>query len=479
MLATSLMGQHRFVEARSVAERLVALDSADRPARAMLGEIQLELGAYEDARRTFGMLLTVRSDLAVAPRYARWEELRGRPAEARRLLREARDEASRRHGMPAAPSPGSTGASATWRCAKAGCGEAEKELEAGLAVAPDDHRLLDALARAAAARGRWREAIELGERAIAKTLDPATLGLLYQVYAASGDSAKAEEYYRAMSVAVLGQPATFHRQWGLLLLDRGREVPDRARARRARRSRTGATYTAGICWPGRSTGRAPTPRRATRCAHALALGTRDAMLFYHAGMIEAALGRRDAARRHLETALAINPHWHPLQPAKRRRVARPARGGRGTRSWPNCSLSSGSASTTSPIRRRWTTCCSCSRWRRSTGGATGASAVWVVTAFTVGHSVTLALAVTGALRAPDRPHRVPHPGDDRGDRGGEPPGARSRTAPLGRPLPAGLRRRCSDWCTGPASPTTCGACSPAPSPSRCSGSTSASSWVSS
>ena len=49
-------------------------------------------------------------------------------------------------------------------------------------------------------------------------------------------------------------------------------------------------------------------------ARALAMGTRDAMLFFHAGTIEAALGRRAAARRHLETALEIDPQWHPFQP---------------------------------------------------------------------------------------------------------------------------------------------------------------------
>jgi hypothetical protein len=44
------------------------------------------------------------------------------------------------------------------------------------------------------------------------------------------------------------------------------------------------------------------------------MGTRDAMLFFHAGTIEAALGRRAAARRHLEAALEVNPQWHPFQP---------------------------------------------------------------------------------------------------------------------------------------------------------------------
>ena len=42
-------------------------------------------------------------------------------------------------------------------------------------------------------------------------------------------------------------------------------------------------------------------------------------------------------------------------------------------------------------------------------------ALWVVTAFTVGHSVTLGLAVTGVVRFPSARDRVPDPGDDRRD----------------------------------------------------------------
>jgi hypothetical protein len=53
-------------------------------------------------------------------------------------------------------------------------------------------------------------------------------------------------------------------------------------------------------------------------ARALALGTRDAMLFYHAAMIDRALGDTASARARLETALAINPYWHPTQPAEAR-----------------------------------------------------------------------------------------------------------------------------------------------------------------
>jgi Flp pilus assembly protein TadD len=42
---------------------------------------------------------------------------------------------------------------------------------------------------------------------------------------------------------------------------------------------------------------------------ALALGTRNALFLFHAGMIRLELGDRDGARRDLERALAINPNF--------------------------------------------------------------------------------------------------------------------------------------------------------------------------
>ena len=49
-----------------------------------------------------------------------------------------------------------------------------------------------------------------------------------------------------------------------------------------------------------------------RCASALAAGTQDARLWYHAGVIAAALGRTDEARTHLERALALGPALDPV-----------------------------------------------------------------------------------------------------------------------------------------------------------------------
>ncbi|MDQ2838077.1 MAG: hypothetical protein M3Y42_10300 [Actinomycetota bacterium] len=45
---------------------------------------------------------------------------------------------------------------------------------------------------------------------------------------------------------------------------------------------------------------------------AMALGTRNALFYYHAGMINKTLGNRAAAKAALSKALAINPHFNPL-----------------------------------------------------------------------------------------------------------------------------------------------------------------------
>ena len=56
--------------------------------------------------------------------------------------------------------------------------------------------------------------------------------------------------------------------------------------------------------------------------HALSLGTRDAMLFYHAGLIARALGNEGKAAQYLRQALETNAHWDPLQPARAQEILR-------------------------------------------------------------------------------------------------------------------------------------------------------------
>jgi tetratricopeptide (TPR) repeat protein len=319
VLTSSLMAQHRFAEASLVAEAMVAADSTGVAQRATRAEIDLELGRYDSAGAALGSLALYRTDLAVAPRLARWAELRGRPEEARRLLRGARDEARRRVDLPVEQ--------LAWYQLRLGdlafryghLAEARRELEIGLEIAPDDYRLLSSLARLEAALHRWRQAIDYGEQAIRNALDPATLGVVGDAYAAIGDSTKAAEYYHAVQVVVLHQPGPFHRAWSLFLLDHDRNTATvLAKAREELQTRRDIYGYDLLAWSLHKSGRDTEARDAMR--HALALGTRDATLFFHAGMIQQALGDQVGARAHLEAALETNPFWHPFQPSVARAV---------------------------------------------------------------------------------------------------------------------------------------------------------------
>jgi tetratricopeptide (TPR) repeat protein len=321
MLTASLLAQHRFAEARDAARELADADPDVPSYRALLGETCLEVGDYDGARAAFDAIpRAARGEPGIAPRLARWAELRGDTLTARLLLRRARAAADSSLGLPREQR--------AWFHLRMGDldlrqgrpDRAERELRDGLAALPGDHRLLAALARLAAARHRWRDAVRYGESSIAVALDPATLGIVSDAYAALGDTARAAEYARTMEIAVGQQPGAYHRAWSLFLLDHGRQVPQVLAAARAelaggRRDVYGWDL---LAWALYKDGRAAEARQAA--ALALAQGTQDAMLFYHAGMIERAAGDPAAARDHLRRALAVAPMFDPFAPAVARAV---------------------------------------------------------------------------------------------------------------------------------------------------------------
>ena len=79
-LAASLLSEHRFGDALGIAQDLAERDASNAAFRASVGEIQMELGHYDDARASFASVAGNTSDLSVAPRLARWAELQGHPA---------------------------------------------------------------------------------------------------------------------------------------------------------------------------------------------------------------------------------------------------------------------------------------------------------------------------------------------------------------------------------------------------------------
>lgn len=314
VLASSLLARHRFPEALAEAEHLCHLQPDESGYCALLGEIQLEMGDYDAARATFGALASARGNLAVAPRLARWTEITGATESARRILYTALEETKRRPDLPREQ--------VVWFYLRVGdlelrtgrLGVARNALEEGLGYQPHDRRLLAAMARLEALQGRWKSAIRYGRRAVERVPDPATLALIGDAYAALGDAAAATEYYDAVERLAVDAPEPFNRAWTLFRLDHGRKLHETvALLQQEIKTRRDVYGYDQLAWGRYQLGDYATARSAMLAA--LRMNTRDAVLWFHAGMIEAALGSHDAARRHLAMALEANPYFHHTFPA--------------------------------------------------------------------------------------------------------------------------------------------------------------------
>jgi tetratricopeptide (TPR) repeat protein len=287
LLGAALLGQHRFLEAKAAAERLVALQPGESAARASLGEVLLELGEYPAADRIFRQLTPQRYTLALAPRYARWLELRGHVGEARSLLEWARGEAARSDPTPVEQ--------LAWFELRLGelalrfgaHAEARRRLDAGLALCPDHWRLLAVRARLALVTGDYATAVLLGDSSLTRHLDPATLAEVGDAWRARGDSAQAAEYYHAMEAATQAPRGGFHRTWYLALLDHDRSVPEiLAAVTRDLETRRDVYGYDLLAWALYKSGRPAEAKAAIR--RALAWDTEDPLLHAHAKAIEAA-----------------------------------------------------------------------------------------------------------------------------------------------------------------------------------------------
>ena len=73
-----------------------------------------------------------------------------------------------------------------------------------------------------------------------------------------------------------------------------------------------------VAWTALKAGKLAVAR--ARIKEALRLGTQDAMLFYHAGMISRAAGDTAGAKAFLERALVLSPQFDPLQVRRARQA---------------------------------------------------------------------------------------------------------------------------------------------------------------
>src|SRR5438067_7831684 len=303
-----LLGLHDFQGALAAAERARAVEPEDWWNYGTLADARVELGDYAHALQAAQRMVDLRPGL---PSYARAAFLRalfGDRAGAIELLQLAVATGSARDPEGRAWALVHLGHEdfASGDLAAAGRAYAR-----ALAVFPSYYLALGALGRVRAAEGRLGEAVDLYRRAVDQIPAPDLVAALGDVYVATGRADEAERRYALVDYMgdVAEATATpYGRQLALFYCDHDRRLAAALRLAEQEAATRGGIYTDdALAWALHKNGRTI---EAVRAAHrALRLGTEDALLEYHAGVIAAGAGHPRRAARHLRRALALNPYF--------------------------------------------------------------------------------------------------------------------------------------------------------------------------
>jgi tetratricopeptide (TPR) repeat protein len=313
LLAGVLFSMHNFEEALKLATAV-----ADQPkalsALATVGDVQLALGRYEAAEATYQKLFSRSPSPAVYSRLAAVARLHGETEQALALMQQA---------LNSARQAGESGESLAWYSYQLGdfyfnvnqLDQAEKYFAAARTEFNNYYLALAALAKVRAAQGSYAQAIELYQKAVAIIPQPEFLAALGDVYTVTGQLDQAQRQYD--TVEYIGQLAKlnqqiYNRQLANFYADHNLHLDVALKlATTELKTRQDIYGLDTAAWAYYKNGRFEEAQRLIE--QALQLGTRDAKLFYHAGMIALALNRPLEAERFLADALAINPHFDLLQ----------------------------------------------------------------------------------------------------------------------------------------------------------------------
>ena len=299
------LARHDFSGALAWGRRAVSKNPDGTAGYGVLGDALVELGRYREGFRAYQRMADLRPDISVYARAAYARELQGNIAGAIRLMRMAEQ---------AAASP----QDAAWAAYELGelfwstgrVETAESSYRRAIRLAPSFVAPRAGLARVAWARGRIGEAIRRYTAVVARFPAPDHVAALGDLYAMSGRRRLAEDQFAlvaAEQVLFEANGVNVDVETALFDADHGRPIQALRSARAAWSERKSVHTADALAWVLHTSRR---DRAALRFAdRALALGTRNALFLYHAGMIHLGLKHEGRARALVSEALQTNPHF--------------------------------------------------------------------------------------------------------------------------------------------------------------------------
>lgn len=304
-LAAVLCSRHKFAEGLEIAKALYAREPKNIDALSTIGDAQLEIGRYDEAEATFAALHKLAPIPEVVARQANLAEIQGDVDRALTLMRKAADEA-RKTG---------TALDSAWYFVRMAdvafqvgkIAEAESLYHNVLKDVPEQHDATFGLGLVRQAQGKPDEALALMERAVAIGPDPHMLMALGDLCLLANRPVEARSQFARLEQATRGQ-SEYLRARSMFFSDHDRDLPEALKlAEEDYSQRKDVHGSDALAWALYKNGKFAEAAKAS--ADALKLGTPDAKIYYHAGLIHRQLGDRTKARGYLARALAINPHF--------------------------------------------------------------------------------------------------------------------------------------------------------------------------
>jgi tetratricopeptide (TPR) repeat protein len=301
--------EHRFHAALRWAKRGLAIDPQSATLYGALDDAQTQLGHYSQAFAAVRRMNELRPGIPAFTRAEYVYELRGDVSSAVRILKTAREQASAasdiafidyylgelafNNGRPKA---------------------ALRYAVEGLAADPTYYALIEGKAKAEAALGQQDAAVRDYLTVVSDVPQPEYVVEAGEFLESLGQTERAKEEYRLFSTEnklFESNGVTLDTDPTLFYADHGRPKLALQYGRIGIRIRPFIEMDDAYAWALHVNHRNQAALRYED--KAMALGTRNALFAFHAGMIHKALGHRAAAIRNLRRCLALNPAFSPLR----------------------------------------------------------------------------------------------------------------------------------------------------------------------
>lgn len=301
---------HEFEGALIWADKAWAINPFRAETLGIMVDGQVELGRYDEAVATLQKMVDLRPDLNSYSRVSYLRELHGDVDGAIEAMSTAVKSA-----MPGTESW-------LWTMTQLGhlyfnsgdLEQAQTIYQQALQLRADYPYAVAGMARIQAAQGDTTSAIA-AYQTISKRLPlPEFIVALGELYEITGDKQAAQQQYDLVQIIQQLNTAAgmnVDLEMALFNTNHGNDAAAALQQARAAYAERATIYAADtLAWALYKNEEYGEAQKYSQ--EALRLKTQDAILYFHAGLIADALGDQAAARKQLEQALAINPHFSPL-----------------------------------------------------------------------------------------------------------------------------------------------------------------------